>query len=90
MHSTVRLTLITLALGLSACTVHEPYEQPAPPIERVPPHQGPVVKEFFPALFQAIGRCGRIGLTPAERHEVIVGTLRLIPQFFQCVIAVTC
>jgi len=44
MHSTVRLTLITLALGLSACTVHEPYEQPAPPIERLPPHQGPVVK----------------------------------------------
>ena len=43
MHSTVRLTLITLALGLSACTVHQPYEQPAPPIERVPP-QGPVVK----------------------------------------------
>ncbi|CAI3807604.1 hypothetical protein GLGCALEP_04743 [Pseudomonas sp. MM221] len=44
MHSTVRLALITLALGLSACTVHEPYEQPAPPIETVPPHKGPVVK----------------------------------------------
>ncbi|MBA6099947.1 hypothetical protein H4C80_22890 [Pseudomonas juntendi] len=43
MHSAVRLTLITLALGLSACTTQQPYEQPEPPIERVPP-QGPVVK----------------------------------------------
>ncbi len=43
MHSIVRLTLITLALGLSACTVHEPYEQPEPPIERLPP-PGPAVK----------------------------------------------
>ncbi|MFG0410565.1 hypothetical protein [Pseudomonas sp. FYR_11] len=41
MHSAVRLTLITLALGLSACTTQQPYEHP--PIERVPP-QGPVVK----------------------------------------------
>ncbi|WP_449434212.1 hypothetical protein [Pseudomonas putida] len=40
MHSTVRLTLITLALGLSACTV----QQPAPPIQTIPPRQGPVVK----------------------------------------------
>ncbi|MFJ2980879.1 MULTISPECIES: hypothetical protein [unclassified Pseudomonas] len=44
MRNAVRLTLITLALGLSACTVREPYEQPAPPIETVPPHKGPVVK----------------------------------------------
>ncbi|MFV3406061.1 MULTISPECIES: hypothetical protein [Pseudomonas] len=44
MHSIVRLTLITLAVGLSACTVHEPRErEPLPPIESVPP-QGPVVK----------------------------------------------
>ncbi|MFF5865901.1 hypothetical protein [Pseudomonas sp. NPDC012596] len=44
MRNAVRLTLITLALGLSACTVREPYEQPAPPIETVPPHKGPVVR----------------------------------------------
>ncbi|MBK5000740.1 hypothetical protein IAE37_003016 [Pseudomonas sp. S31] len=44
MHNTLRLTLITLALGLSACTVHEPAQQPTPPIETPPPHQGPVVK----------------------------------------------
>lgn len=44
MHSAVRLTLITLAVGLSACTAHQPYEQPSPPIESVPPHQGPAVK----------------------------------------------
>lgn len=44
MHSIVRLTLITLALGLSACTVREPYEQPEPPIERLPPQPGPAVK----------------------------------------------
>ena len=42
MHSIVRLTLITLTLGLSACTVHEPYEQPEPPIERLPP-PGPAI-----------------------------------------------
>ncbi|MCV9919319.1 hypothetical protein OIU19_10990 [Pseudomonas sp. BT-42-2] len=44
MNSTVRLTLITLALGLSACTVREPVEQPLPPIESVPPRPGPAVK----------------------------------------------
>lgn len=46
MNSTVRLTLISLALGLSACTVQQPVEQqPLPPIETTPPpHQGPVVK----------------------------------------------
>lgn len=44
MHATVRLTLITLALGLSACTVHGPSSQPEPepPIKRLPP-KGPVV-----------------------------------------------
>ncbi|QXH50021.1 hypothetical protein KSS94_18985 [Pseudomonas fakonensis] len=45
MNSTVRLTLITLALGLSACTVHQPVErEPLPPIESTPQPQGPVVK----------------------------------------------
>lgn len=43
MSSTLRLTLITLALGLSACTVHQPVEQPLPPIETTVP-KGPVVK----------------------------------------------
>lgn len=47
MNSTVRLTLITLALGLSACTVHQPQpqpdRQPLPPIETLPP-KGPVIK----------------------------------------------
>ncbi|MDH0300262.1 MULTISPECIES: hypothetical protein [unclassified Pseudomonas] len=46
MNSTARLTLITLALGLCACTVQQPTErEPLPPIETTPPpHQGPVVK----------------------------------------------
>lgn len=46
MNSTVRLTLISLALGLSACTVHQPREperEPLPPIETAPP-PGPVIK----------------------------------------------
>ena len=43
MNSTVRLTLITLALGLSACTVHQPDREPLPPIETTPP-PGPVLK----------------------------------------------
>lgn len=46
MNSTVRLTLISLALGLSACTVHQPPEperEPLPPIETAPP-PGPVIK----------------------------------------------
>ncbi len=45
MNSIVRLTLITLALGLSACTVHQqqPDRQPLPPIETLPP-PGPVIK----------------------------------------------
>ncbi|MDW9405841.1 hypothetical protein GE454_22575, partial [Pseudomonas soli] len=45
MNSTVRLTLITLALGLSASPVHQPAErEPLPPLETTPPpHQGPVV-----------------------------------------------
>ncbi|MBF8757819.1 hypothetical protein [Pseudomonas guariconensis] len=44
MNSTVRLTLITLALGLSACTVQPPSQERLPPIETTPPHQGPAVK----------------------------------------------
>ncbi|MGB9092441.1 MAG: hypothetical protein WCC29_22965, partial [Pseudomonas farsensis] len=45
MNSTVRLTLITLALGLSACTVHQPAQrEPLPPLETTPTPQGPVVK----------------------------------------------
>ncbi|QXH34378.1 hypothetical protein [Pseudomonas muyukensis] len=46
MNSIVRLTLISLALGLGACTVQQPGErEPLPPIETTPPpHQGPVVK----------------------------------------------
>lgn len=45
MNSTVRLTLISLALGLSACTVHSPQpdREPLPPIETAPP-PGPVIK----------------------------------------------
>lgn len=45
MNNAVRLTLLTLVMGLSACTVHQqPVEQPLPPIETVPPPKGPVVK----------------------------------------------
>ena len=43
MNSIARLTLITLAMGLSACTVHRPSEPTVPPIERLPP-TGPVIK----------------------------------------------
>ena len=43
MNSTVRLTLISLALGLSACTVHQPPREPLPPIQTTPP-PGPVIK----------------------------------------------
>ena len=43
MHRALRLTLLTLAVGLSACSARHPVEPPAPPIERAPP-QGPVVK----------------------------------------------
>ena len=43
MKHAVRLTLITLALGLSACTVREPVQQPLPPVDGVPPRQGPAV-----------------------------------------------
>ena len=43
MNSIARLTLISLVVGLSACTVHRPAEQPAPPIETLPP-SGPVTK----------------------------------------------
>ncbi|MDG9882757.1 hypothetical protein CSV86_015895 [Pseudomonas putida CSV86] len=46
MNSTVRLTLISLALGLSACTVQQPREperEPLPPIETAP-RPGPVIK----------------------------------------------
>lgn len=43
MNSTVRLTLITLALGLSACTVQQPSQERLPPIETAP-RQGPAVK----------------------------------------------
>ena len=42
MNSTVRLTLITLFLGLSACTVQQPSTYPEPPIGRQPPV--PVIK----------------------------------------------
>ena len=44
MNSTVRLTLITLALGLSACTVQPPSQERLPPIEAPHPRQGPAVK----------------------------------------------
>ncbi|MBJ9975388.1 hypothetical protein IAE35_04745 [Pseudomonas sp. S75] len=44
MNRSVRLTLITLALGLSACTAHRPAEREAPPPIETPPPQGPVVK----------------------------------------------
>ncbi|WP_080667841.1 hypothetical protein [Pseudomonas parafulva] len=44
MHSSVRLTLIALALGLSACTGHGPATQPEPPVDRAPPPQGPIIK----------------------------------------------
>ncbi|MBA1187887.1 hypothetical protein G7Z99_02380 [Pseudomonas entomophila] len=43
MNRALRLTLITLAIGLSACTTHRPAEPPAPPIDKAPP-AGPVVK----------------------------------------------
>lgn len=45
MNNAVRLTLLTLVMGLSACTVHQqPTEQPLPPIQTAPPPSGPVVK----------------------------------------------
>ncbi|VVP80705.1 hypothetical protein PS910_01928 [Pseudomonas fluorescens] len=45
MNYAVRLTLLTLVMGLSACTVHQqPAEQPLPPIETTAPPTGPVVK----------------------------------------------
>lgn len=43
MNSALRLTFITLAIGLSACTTHRPTDAPAPPIDKAPP-AGPVVK----------------------------------------------
>jgi hypothetical protein len=42
MNSIARLTLLSLAVGLSACTVHQPSEPTAPPIESLPP--GPATK----------------------------------------------
>jgi len=36
MNSIARLTLLSLAVGLSACTV-QPYEPSTPPIEKLPP-----------------------------------------------------
>ncbi|WP_312931538.1 hypothetical protein [Pseudomonas sp.] len=44
MNSIARLTVLALALGLGACTVHRPVEQPTPPLETPPPAKGPVVK----------------------------------------------
>ena len=43
MNSIARLTLIALAVGLSACTVHRPSEPTVPPIETLPP-TGPVIR----------------------------------------------
>ncbi|PWB30093.1 hypothetical protein DCO48_21550 [Pseudomonas sp. SDI] len=43
MNSIARLALISLVVGLSACTVHRPAEQPAPPIDTRPPG-GPLTK----------------------------------------------
>jgi len=37
MNSIARFALLSLAVGLSACTVHQPSEPTAPPIERLPP-----------------------------------------------------
>ena len=37
MNSIARLALLSLAVGLSACTVHQPSEPPVPPIETMPP-----------------------------------------------------
>lgn len=42
MNSIARLTLLSLVVGLSACTVHQPPEPTAPPIETLPP--GPSTK----------------------------------------------
>ncbi|WP_095161946.1 hypothetical protein [Pseudomonas sp. Irchel 3F5] len=42
MNSIARLTLLSLVVGLSACTVHQPSEPTAPPIETWPP--GPSTK----------------------------------------------
>ena len=66
MHSIVRLTLITLALGLSACTVQQPYEQPSPPAETVTVMTEPLMAcwpsaptEPEPPLFHTWSRAGR-------------------------------
>lgn len=40
MNSIARLTLLSLVVGLSACTVHQPSEPTAPPIETLPPGPG--------------------------------------------------
>ncbi|MEE1866483.1 MULTISPECIES: superantigen-like protein SSL4 [Pseudomonas] len=40
MNSIARLALISLAVGLSACTVHQPSEPTTPPIERLPSGPG--------------------------------------------------
>ncbi|QBF25905.1 hypothetical protein EXN22_09420 [Pseudomonas tructae] len=37
MNSIARLTLLCLVAGVSACTVHQPSEPTAPPIQTVPP-----------------------------------------------------
>lgn len=37
MNSIARLALLSLAVGLSACTVHQPYEPTTPPVESLPP-----------------------------------------------------
>ncbi|MDD2049749.1 hypothetical protein [Pseudomonas putida] len=42
MNSIARLALLSLAVGLSACTVHQPSEPTVPPIESLPP--GPSTK----------------------------------------------
>ncbi|MDN7139096.1 hypothetical protein KC131_00430 [Pseudomonas sp. JQ170] len=46
MNSIARLALLSLAVGLSACTVHQPSEPTAPPIETLPP--GPSTKPTPP------------------------------------------
>lgn len=62
MNSAIRLTLITLAVGLSACTAHRPAEQPQPPIE-APPPQGPVVKPL-PGGQGSTAKPGKPAATP--------------------------
>jgi len=51
MNVLARVSLLTLALGLSACAVHQPERPPAPPIDTLPP-SGPSTLPPAPGTVQ--------------------------------------